>query len=308
MHRSVFLLPVLVAILLSTPAWVQGGDANSLQKEIDKLTKKRNELYAKYTAIQKKYKEQKNVKNLHEVSNAANATYRKMEATDARVLAARKDLKDAYARRTSFTESQLARHTEGAKIFKQLAQLNEQRQDLEFQKALANFYLTHTSSPVARALAKDTRLAGLREKAYASTAKERAAAWKTYEQTRQARLNSLPQSKPHLDTIERVQKSIELNLAAQTKAKSRLAEIRQVLLGLNDNRAIDAANKRVAEALASGKLKKARQEHYSASSAYSKLFNELMAKDENAKTIHAQLGKLGKQIQELQNKQRLAAK
>ena len=174
---------------------------------------------------------------------------------------------------------------------------------------MANFYLTHTSSPVARALAKDTRLAGLRKQAYASTAKERADAWKTYEQTRQARLNSLPQSKPHLETIERVQKSIELNLAAQTKSNSRLAEIRQVLLGLNGNSTINAANQRVADTLGSDKLKKARQESRTASSAYSKRFNELMAKDEKAKSIHAQLGKLGKQLQELLNKrQRLVAK
>ncbi len=298
------LLIFLTVLLLSVVSSARSEDLNSVQKQIDNLQKQHKELNGKYYAIRDRYNNKKEVAKLRSASANAYKKIQEMGRTDKGIKAARTALQNATVQRDKRVEEQLSQHREGSRVLAQIEQIRDRRADSEFGKALAEFHITHRSSRIARTLAKDKNLATLREQAYKAQGKQRGETQRKYQQAREARIKAMPDAKYHWEAIQNADKAIKESYAAESKANTRLGELRSVLRDNTDIQAIDDRNKQLSAATNSESLTKARKVASTASYAYAAKLNELLANDENAQQIQGRLRKLGGELQRLSLKRR----
>jgi chromosome segregation ATPase len=308
----------LLAVATSVAALAQDASIEELTKKMSAARSERYELETKLRQRREALSKLDGVAPLREASRDAYDAYQAAIAGDATVAATRKAVAEAEAEQRNLVEARLAASAEGAAALAQSAAAREQELDLKFRKAQAELELTHPCSPIGRKLEADPELRELRRAMYApgmyasGSREERNRAREAYSAAKRSKQADLPGAQELLKELEAIEKRLGELEETRDGLDGELDERRRAIEVGDDpeivavRRKRDDARNAVRAAEKSEALEAARKGRDAAREAYQAKLGELLAADEEAQAITAELGASRAKYDELRKQLRAA--
>ena len=305
------------------------ADVEALKKQMLELRAKERECWTKLREITAKIQQAPELVKLRKAFEDADKAYQEKTGADPAVAAARKAEAEARTALQKLVREKLAASDQAKAIHKQLEGIDDRRAHLDFQNAVTRLELTHRSSPINRALAKDPELPKLKKAAddayraaRQATAKEaRQAATEAYETARKAydaarnaKLAAMPDAKKLLNDLEETRTGGAELRNDERDARDKLSPLRRDSESGDDEdvqaarQKSSAARKAERDATNAEPLKATRKLRDDARRAYYNKSRELMAADKTGSSLSQQTAALRKQINDAQRQLREAQK
>ena len=300
--------PAEAVVVVAEPAPM---NAAAIEARIKILKKEQDEAEDKLSDLQKKIGKSDAVADLRKAAADAEKTYQDKKLNDEAVIAAKKADRDASASLKAVVLAKVKAGVEGAAILKEIAGLEEKRDALGLQAAIAELKLTHKASPIARALAADPVVKEFYATYHAAKKGDaRDKARKDYYSVKKAALEKLPEAKELMDEIKAAEKGMDDAENAIDAAEEKLDKLYDAAADSDDQDIVvakakrDAARKAYQEAYYGGAMQAARDARSATKKALSAKVKALAAQDPAVSDLVAKINALDKEIDELKAKAR----
>lgn len=304
---AISVLAIHISVTLAEDGNRKSGQAaDNAETPLQQAYSKQRDLFAKYRAAEQEALKGTDLDKFRSSMNDAVALLNKK--IESLTVDEREAEQAAREKLDAAIDKKIESSAEVATLQQKMKLLETQRRDLNFEIALISVRLRHGDSPLQQELDKDADLQKLRAATNTGTREERNAAFKKYQEAREAKLQTLKDAKPLLAKVEDLKTQITegeksryetWNEINRTKQKIRVAEDKS-LQPLRDKLA--SAREATRKAGFHEDTKELRDAVNTASQAFRKRHTELTSGNEELVDLREQIDAINREIRQLQPK------